>query len=84
MRRFDEHLEETRLVVLDVEMPKRSGTSCADEIHRRREDLPVILITGSVAPAVNRSPRQNEMMLPKPFKMAELIDLENHAVSATV
>jgi PAS domain S-box-containing protein len=46
LKKFDVHAEEIAVVVLDLAMPQMSGEEVFCELHARRPDLPVILISG--------------------------------------
>ena len=47
MKRFQRHRNTVRLVVLDLDLPRKSGRSCLQDIRRADPDLPVIVITAS-------------------------------------
>ena len=46
LTRFEKHAGEIDLLVLDVVMPKKSGTAVHDEVRRRRSDVPIIFSSG--------------------------------------
>ncbi len=63
-----------RLAVLDVDLPKRSGLACLEEIRAARRDLPVLIITGSTERAVPGTDPSTQRWLLKPFRMIQLIE----------
>ncbi len=69
---FDAHADEIRAVFLDLTMPRLGGTEALAEIHRRRPQVPVILMSGYSDHAV-ASPIARERLagfLAKPFDVA--------------
>ena len=46
LARFDENPDEFDLVILDHDMPERSGRECLQYILARRPHIPVILMSG--------------------------------------
>jgi two-component system, cell cycle sensor histidine kinase and response regulator CckA len=64
-------LDRIDIVVSDVAMPGRSGVELADEIHRLRAEIPVLLISGAMH-AENQAMPQAVRFLQKPFSGARL------------
>jgi PAS domain S-box-containing protein len=67
--------QELQLVVLDLDLPKKSGLAWLQETRDARRNLPTIAVTG--APEFNLGGLfgGNELLLRKPFQMSELIAL---------
>jgi CheY-like chemotaxis protein len=84
MQAFREHAHEAKMVVLDLDLPKRSGLECADEIRQSNRELPVLVVTGNVEQLANRRLTGNEQLLAKPFKLSEFIRVVNDATRPTV
>ena len=72
MARFETGAADLRLIVIDIDLPGRSGLDCLRSIRRQRSDLPAILITGSGGDALENDLDENTVLLRKPFAMAEL------------
>lgn len=77
------HLRDVRrpahLVVLDLDLPGRSGLSCLNEILQRQPPVPVLVVTGSISDALDdRLPvagagRGRVVMLRKPFPLSDFL-----------
>jgi PAS domain S-box-containing protein len=72
---FDRHARKTRLVILDMDIPKISGLECLAEIRRRSAGVPVLVITGNVEFDADACLHEGEDLLRKPFRMTELTAL---------
>jgi signal transduction histidine kinase/ActR/RegA family two-component response regulator len=67
----DQHRQELRLFILDLDLPKRSGLDCLSQIRQRGMTTPVVAITGNVT--VGRDiPDDKTVLMCKPFDMPEL------------
>jgi PAS domain S-box-containing protein len=64
-----------QLAILDIELPQASGWHCLEEIRKVRPELPVILITGNPEFTLDEDADDNLVLLRKPFKMINLINL---------
>jgi len=66
---------QTRCLILDIAMPGMSGPDLQDELRRRRQDIPIVFITGQRDEAIR--PRMMERgavdVLAKPFSEAALL-----------
>ena len=66
---------QTRCLILDIAMPHMSGPDLQDELRRRRQDIPIVFITGQRDEAIR--PRMIERgavdVLAKPFNEAALL-----------
>lgn len=73
-----------RLVLCDLKLPDRSGIDVLREIHRRRPDLPVVLITGYATPdqAAQAYAAGAIEFLPKPFEASELLFVVQRALGS--
>lgn len=69
------HGDKTRLVVLDLDLPKKSGSSCFEEIRSKYTDLPIIVVSGHVGRFLRKYPEVRKSILTKPFKMSVLVDM---------
>ncbi|HET7462150.1 MAG TPA: sigma-54 dependent transcriptional regulator [Longimicrobium sp.] len=80
-------LESERVDVLltDLQLPDRSGLELLEEVHGRRPDLPVILITayGTVETAVRAMRSGAFDYVAKPFRMEEIEALVARALGVT-
>ncbi len=81
MKRFAEHVDDIRLLVLDVDLPRRSGLDCLREIRGRGVNTPAIVITGGVDAAIEDDVDEHSVLLRKPFSMSELQRLAADLVS---
>jgi len=71
MAAIEAHREDTRLVVLDLDLPKMTGLDCLRQIRQVRPDMPAIIVTGRVEFDPARHLGKNDFLLRKPFAMAE-------------
>ncbi|MBI5640577.1 MAG: response regulator [Nitrospirae bacterium] len=53
VRKFQEHMDEVRLVILDVIMPRKNGREAYEEIRNIRPDIKAIFASGYTADKVN-------------------------------
>jgi len=77
MQAFDAHRADARLVILDLNLPKKSGLCCIREIRDVSPDLPIAIVTGGDASAVNKLADSKVFLLRKPFHMSALTALVN-------
>ncbi|MCC6679223.1 MAG: PAS domain-containing protein [Phycisphaerales bacterium] len=66
-------------LVLDVDMPVRSGVECLRLLRGRGQMAPVVMITGGPAGEAEREPRTR--VLRKPFHMRDLVAAVREAVA---
>ncbi|UCE62195.1 MAG: PAS domain S-box protein [Phycisphaerales bacterium] len=66
------HKNLVRLVVLDLDVPRKSGESCLREIRQMLPETPVVLVTGSADLEAATELDGSPCLLRKPFRMAEL------------
>ena len=70
-----EAVAQTRCLILDIAMPGMSGPDLQDELRRRRQDIPIVFITGQRDEAIR--PRMMERgavdVLAKPFSETALL-----------
>ncbi len=82
MRAFGVHQADVRLVVLDVDLPKKSGLACLQEIRQRRRDVPVIVLSASPTFVLDsRYAEQATLLLRKPFQLPDLAALIDRALA---
>ncbi len=74
--------QDPELVILDYRMPGMNGLEVADEMRRLRPDIPVIMASGFAQEIELRQPAGKSIpVLHKPFRLGELADLINAALS---
>lgn len=78
---YEQHRPETRLVVLDVDLPGRSGLDCLRTIREKTASLPIILVTGNIDPDIESQVDAGAVLLHKPFQVAELARLVGHMLA---
>jgi len=61
-----------RLLIVDVDIPKRSGLECLAELRRAGNQTPAIVVTGTVHTGLEDELHGDTILLRKPFQMAEL------------
>jgi DNA-binding response OmpR family regulator len=81
MGRLLESPEAIDLIILDVDLPGKSGLKCREEIRKSYPKLPILLITGSPDVVWDDVEDKYTTMLRKPFKMPEIIGLVNTLIS---
>jgi two-component system NtrC family response regulator len=73
LRLFDENAPDIQLVLLDWNMPGRSGKETLAALLQRRSDLRVILVTGSTEATTDEHATHDTVsILQKPFTPAQL------------
>jgi len=78
---YERHRSESRLVVLDVDLPGRSGLDCLRAIREETASLPIILVTGNIDPDIESQVDAGTVLLHKPFQVAELARLVSHMIA---
>ncbi len=68
---YQNNYDKIHLVILDLDLPQRSGQECLREIRKRDGKIPVILISGSVDTEFEGSRNANVHFLRKPFQITE-------------
>ncbi len=65
----------TRCLILDIAMPGMSGPDLQDELRRRRQDIPIVFITGQRDEAIRARMMERGAVdvLAKPFNEAALL-----------
>lgn len=69
---FQERRGEISLIILDIDLPGRSGQSVLKDIRASGASLPVIVTTGAVDPGFDELVDERTIILAKPFKLPEL------------
>jgi two-component system cell cycle sensor histidine kinase/response regulator CckA len=62
----------TRLLILDVDLPRRSGWDCLHALRKAGAETSAILITGSVDSSLDAMLDRHTVLLRKPFGMSAL------------
>lgn len=72
---LERHGHEIDVVLTDLSMPAMGGARLIQEIRRRRADLPVLAMTGSIeeAEALRRSGTEVQGLVEKPFDATRLL-----------
>ena len=82
--RFEQHRTRVRLLVLDVDLPKRSGLSFLGSLRAQGINTSAIVVTGSVGADLDDHLHRNAVLLQKPFQMSELAKLVHDLIKADV
>ena len=79
---FREHADEVLLVVSDLVMPQMNGKKMSDEIHRVKEDMPIVFMSGYPDGIVlgKEEGGGRTVTMQKPFKPTELLDVVNDVI----
>ena len=75
MRLFGAHGNEVKLIVVDVDMPKKRGPACLAEIRKTHARIPVVISTGNVDFELDESLAGQTVLIRKPFRMSQLTKL---------
>jgi CheY-like chemotaxis protein len=70
----------TDLLIIDVELKDGDGIGLAEQIVERRENLPVLIMSGHIDNK-DRATRKKYPFLPKPFVLHQLFDAVDQIVS---
>jgi FixJ family two-component response regulator len=78
-------VSDTRCLILDIAMPGMSGLDLQRELTRRRQQIPIVFITGHLDERLRPCLLHDGAVecLFKPFSDAELLDAVNAAVSSS-
>ena len=76
--RFLANHEDLQMVILDLDLPKRSGMSCLEEIRIVESQLPVVIVTGNAEQLPDDFNDPHTCVMLKPFRMAELLDVTSN------
>lgn len=89
MASFESHRDDADMVILDLDLPGRSGDECKRHIREQRADLPILIVTGNADAYLTRhqstadkehtskkgdASETGENILAKPFKMDQLLE----------
>lgn len=72
MESFEANREQVRLLVLDIDLPKRLGSDVLRELRERGERVPAVLISTNTGSMAEDLLDEDTVLLPKPFQMTEL------------
>ena len=75
------HRDDVRLIIMDLGLPKMHGLACLKEIRRMGVDVPAVVVTGSVGFDPTDTLGENDLLLRKPFRPSELIELAADALT---
>jgi two-component system, cell cycle sensor histidine kinase and response regulator CckA len=75
LRTLDERHDEIAVVITDIAMPRLDGLHLAGEIHQRRPDLPIVVMTAALTPQNRASCVELGVVefLTKPFRTETLL-----------
>ncbi len=83
LRMFNEYCDRINLVLLDAVLPRMSGNEIAEEIRKRRSDLPILFCSGYSNELIDLG--ENDILINKPFrkqdllnKIGEIIDIKQY------
>lgn len=76
------HLDQFACIISDIHMPNMSGLELVKALHERREDLPVILMTGRLEQGLPEKAISSGAIafVTKPFSLDELVGKIERAV----
>jgi len=79
---FREHADEILLVVSDLIMPQMNGKKMSDEIHKVKEDMPFVFMSGYPDDIVldKEEGGGRTVNMQKPFNPKELLDVVNDII----
>lgn len=72
LREFAAHRDEIALLIIDLELPRRSGLAALRELRAAGCATPAILVSGYVATEAQEDLDDRTVLLRKPFQLAEL------------
>lgn len=71
---YELHAGRIAAVITDVRMPRVNGRELVEWLHRRRPQLPVIVLSGHAGGGIEHLLRRREVVrLEKPFEVKELV-----------
>jgi two-component system NtrC family sensor kinase len=79
---FEQHRALIRLLVIDIDLPKRSGLDCLRLLRARGVRTPAILITASPQADLADNLDEDTLMLYKPFAVSDLLALASSVLGA--
>jgi len=74
LERLESGGEDFALLVIDLNLPRKSGLECLRALRADRIDAPVLLVTGGAVGHLHASLDERTDVLPKPFSLSELSD----------
>lgn len=83
LRLFDQHHRHIAMLVTDIVMPQMSGPQLAQQLRSKRQNLPVLFVSGVVSPK-NFQGIQGGWMLKKPYTPSSLAAKVWEVLSASV
>ncbi len=84
MALFAEHGDFIDLAVLDLDLPKITGSACLDEMRLTRPALPAVIISGGIDQDSSVACLENTVLLQKPFGVAGLLKVIGEALPRSV
>lgn len=81
LRLLDRHRNQVRLLVIDYDLPARSGLECVRTVRQEGAPLPIIMITGAAADGLEDALAGEALLLRKPFAMADLVRIARRMAS---
>ncbi len=80
---FESNRASVSALILDVDLPKKSGTACLDEMRNARPELPAVMVTGSSGPDLEALVDSQTLALNKPFLVTELANKLSEVINAS-
>ena len=72
--------EAVDLIVLDLDLPKRSGKTCLRMLRDQKATAPIVVITGSIHVQCDGEIQAGTFLLRKPFQLTALSDMLRRAL----
>ena len=74
--------DQTKLVIVDLNLTHPSGRSCFEEIRSQYAALPVIRVLENISHSPPKYPEAEKYVLAKPFKMSEMVEMVGHVLNS--
>ncbi len=81
MSEFRRNAQRVGILIVDVDLPKRNGLECLNELRDNGVELPAIVITGSAEVSFDSSLDARTVLLRKPFQIGQLNSLVGNMLS---
>lgn len=84
MQYFRDAQDRLALVLINLDLPKKSGIDCMAEIRKSKPELPVILLSEDAEKDQDSPQDEFTLLVAKPFSLAELTRLIQNLLSKTL
>ena len=82
MSQFAAHRDQIQLMILDVDLPKKSGIECLEAIHVEHGSVPTILISGLAEQPAVADDNVHVHFIKKPFSLSTLSKVAGQLLNA--